>query len=156
MTIPVRGVTAPDAALRRPVLVRVAWLLAGSGVLALLVVASVAFGNRVVSFDEVVAGLLGGTDGVGEAAVVARLPRTVLAILVGAALALAGTAFQAVTRNPLADPGILGVTSGASLAVVDTDSLDIVKRLEMPAEIWDVTVMPAKQAGQPPSERQTQ
>lgn len=119
MTIPVPSATTPDAAtLRRPVVVRLAWLLAGSGVLALLVVASVAFGNRVVSFDEVIAGLLGSTDGVGQAAVVARMPRTVLAILVGAALAMAGTAFQAVTRNPLADPGILGVTSGASLAVV--------------------------------------
>ncbi|MGV3713625.1 FecCD family ABC transporter permease [Pseudolysinimonas sp.] len=119
MTIPVPSATTPDAAtLRRPVVVRLACLLAGSGVLALLVVASVAFGNRVVSFDEVIAGLLGSTDGVGQAAVVARMPRTVLAILVGAALAMAGTAFQAVTRNPLADPGILGVTSGASLAVV--------------------------------------
>jgi iron complex transport system permease protein len=118
VTSPVASRTTPDAALRRPALVRVAWLLAGSGLLALLVVGSVAFGNRVVSFDEVLAGLAGGTAGVGEAAVVTRLPRTVLAILVGAALAMAGTAFQAVTRNPLADPGILGVTSGASLAVV--------------------------------------
>ena len=118
MTSPLTTTTAPDVALRRPVLVRLAWLLAGAGVLALLVVASVAFGNRAVSLDEVIAGLLGGTDGVGQAAVVARMPRTVLAILVGAALAMAGTAFQAVTRNPLADPGILGVTSGASLAVV--------------------------------------
>lgn len=110
--------TTPDAALRRPALVRLAWLLAGAGVLVLLVVASVAFGNRVVSFDEVVAGLLGQSDGVGSAAVVSRIPRTVLALLVGAALALAGATFQAVTRNPLADPGILGVSAGASLAVV--------------------------------------
>ncbi len=111
--------TTPDTApVRRPAVVRLAWLLAGAGVLAVLVVASVAFGNRVVSLDEVIAGLGGSTDGVGQAAVVARLPRTVLALLVGAALALAGTTFQAVTRNPLADPGILGVTAGASLAVV--------------------------------------
>lgn len=46
------------------------------------------------------------------------MPRTVLAMLVGAALALSGCAMQAVTRNPLADPAILGVTPGASLAVV--------------------------------------
>ncbi len=120
MTSPVTTATSPDAGeiLRHPALVRLAWLLAGSGVLLLLVVASVAFGNRIVSFDDVIAGLAGGTDGVDQAAVVARLPRTVLAILVGAALALAGATFQAVTRNPLADPGILGVSSGASLAVV--------------------------------------
>lgn len=118
MTSALAPATTPDAALRRPVVVRLAWLLAGSGVLAVLVVASVAFGNREVSLDEVIAGLLGGTDGVGQAAVVSRLPRTVLAVLVGAALAMAGAAFQAVTRNPIADPGILGITAGASLAVV--------------------------------------
>jgi iron complex transport system permease protein len=95
-----------------------AWLLAGTGVLAALCVASVAFGNRVLTVDELLAGLGGSTDGIGPAAVIGRLPRTVLAILVGAALAMAGTTFQAVTRNPLADPGIIGVTSGASLAVV--------------------------------------
>ena len=72
----------------------------------------------ILSLDDLLAGLAGSTDGIGPAAVAARLPRTVLAVLVGAALAMAGTTFQAVTRNPLADPGILGVTSGASLAVV--------------------------------------
>ncbi len=46
------------------------------------------------------------------------MPRTVLAMVVGAALGLAGAVMQGVTRNPLADPGILGVTTGASLAVV--------------------------------------
>lgn len=119
MSVSAPPATTPDAAtLRRPALVRLAWLAAGAGVLAVLVVASVAFGNRVVTFDELLAGLGGSTEGVGPAAVVARVPRTVLAILVGAALAMAGTTFQAVTRNPLADPGILGVTAGASLAVV--------------------------------------
>ncbi|GAA1680543.1 iron ABC transporter permease [Citricoccus zhacaiensis] len=47
-----------------------------------------------------------------------RVPRTVLILLAGAALGVAGGLMQAVTRNPLADPGILGVTAGASLAVV--------------------------------------
>ncbi len=46
-----------------------------------------------------------------------RIPRTQLAVLVGAALGLAGVLIQAVTRNPLADPGILGVNAGAYLAV---------------------------------------
>lgn len=48
----------------------------------------------------------------------ARLPRTVLGLLVGGALGLAGAAMQGVARNPLADPGILGVNAGAALAVV--------------------------------------
>lgn len=47
-----------------------------------------------------------------------RLPRTVLAVLVGAALGLAGTVMQAVARNPLADPGVLGINAGASFLVV--------------------------------------
>lgn len=46
-----------------------------------------------------------------------RIPRTILAILVGMALGLAGTIMQAITRNPLAEPGLLGVNSGAAAAV---------------------------------------
>ena len=47
-----------------------------------------------------------------------RLPRTLIGLLVGIALGLAGTAAQGLTRNPIADPGILGVSFGASLFVV--------------------------------------
>ncbi len=47
-----------------------------------------------------------------------RVPRAMLAILVGAALALSGALVQTLTRNPLAEPGLLGVTAGASFAVV--------------------------------------
>jgi iron complex transport system permease protein len=90
----------------------------GLGVLALLFVLSLAFGTRAVSVSEVFAALGGDVSGISEAAVAARVPRTVLAILVGSALALSGTTMQAVTRNPLADPGILGVSSGAAVAVV--------------------------------------
>lgn len=111
--------SVPDAAsLRRPVAVRLAWFAVACGVLAALCVASVAFGVREVSVGDIMAGLSGGVDGVAQAAVVARVPRTVLALLVGAALALSGATMQAVTRNPLADPGILGVSGGAALAVV--------------------------------------
>lgn len=95
-----------------------AWLGAGVAVLALLCVASAAFGVREVALSDVLAALRGDSSDVARAAVVARLPRTALAILVGAALALSGAAMQAVTRNPLADPGILGVSNGAALAVV--------------------------------------
>lgn len=97
---------------------RLAWLAVALVVLAVLCVASVAFGVRAVSIGDIVAGLDGDTSGVAQAAVVARIPRTVLAILVGAGLALSGATMQAVTRNPLADPGILGVSGGAALAVV--------------------------------------
>ncbi|MGS0561737.1 FecCD family ABC transporter permease [Microbacterium aurugineum] len=110
---------APGAAdLRRPVLARTLWLLLGVVVLLVLSVMSIAFGVRAVSFDDIVAALTGHTDTIAEAAIVKRIPRTVLALLVGAALALSGATMQAVTRNPIADPGILGVSNGASLAVV--------------------------------------
>ncbi len=109
----------PDTALlRRPAAVRVGWLGAATAALVVLCAASIAFGAREVSPAELVSALTGSTDGVGQAAVVARVPRTLLAVLVGAALALSGATMQAVTRNPLADPGILGVSGGAALAVV--------------------------------------
>jgi iron complex transport system permease protein len=109
----------PDAAaLRSPATVRLGWLAVAVIALGLLCVASVAFGAREVSLGEIIAGLGGDVRGVSEAAVVARIPRTVLALLVGAALGLAGASMQAVTRNPLADPGILGVSGGAAVAVV--------------------------------------
>ena len=119
MTLTRTRTPLPDAApLRRPAAVRLAWLLGAGLVLCVLCVLSVAFGAREVTFTEIVAGLGGDVRGVGEAAVVARVPRTVLAVLVGAALGLSGAGMQAVTRNPLADPGILGVSGGAALAVV--------------------------------------
>ncbi len=119
MTVTQTRPPLPDtASLRRPAAVRLAWFARAGVVLAALCVASVAFGVREVSIGEILAGLSGDTSGVAEAAVVARLPRTVLAMLVGAALALAGASLQAVTRNPLADPAILGISGGAALVVV--------------------------------------
>lgn len=110
---------APGAAnLRRPVLVRTAWLLAGLGVVLVLSVLSISFGVRAVSFDDILAALSGHDETLSQAAIVKRIPRTILALLVGAALALAGATMQAVTRNPIGDPGILGIANGASLAVV--------------------------------------
>ena len=53
-----------------------------------------------------------------EVVVAARVPRTLTAILVGAALAVAGAGLQGATRNPLGDPGLLGLTAGAALGVV--------------------------------------
>jgi iron complex transport system permease protein len=98
--------------------VRTLWLLAALAVLGLVMIASVAFGSRIVGWSDIVAGVQGHDDNLGQAAVVKRIPRTLLAVLAGAALGLAGAVMQGVTRNPLADPGILGVNMGASLAVV--------------------------------------
>lgn len=109
---------APDAAPRRPAGVRTLWLLAALLVLAAVMVASLAYGSRDVPWADVQAAI-GGADGtLGEAAAAKRIPRTLLAVVIGAALALSGAVMQGVTRNPLADPGILGVNMGASLAVV--------------------------------------
>ncbi|MFE9199771.1 FecCD family ABC transporter permease [Streptomyces albidoflavus] len=109
---------APDAAPRRPAGVRTLWLLAALLVLAAVMVASLAYGSRDVPWADVQAAI-GGADGtLGEAAAAKRIPRTLLAVVTGAALALSGAVMQGVTRNPLADPGILGVNTGASLAVV--------------------------------------
>ncbi|MEU7616365.1 iron ABC transporter permease [Micromonospora rifamycinica] len=102
---------------RRPARTRLAWLLAVLAALVLALVASVAFGSRIVGWADITAALGGTDDTLDQAAVVKRLPRTVLAALVGAALALSGTVMQGVTRNPLADPGILGVNMGAMLAI---------------------------------------
>ncbi|HET8994930.1 MAG TPA: iron ABC transporter permease [Rhodococcus sp. (in: high G+C Gram-positive bacteria)] len=88
------------------------------GVLVLLVIASVTIGSRDVEWADIIAALGGSTDNIGQGAIAKRIPRTVLALLVGAALGLAGAVMQGITRNPLADPGILGVNMGASLAVV--------------------------------------
>ncbi|MGV0109422.1 FecCD family ABC transporter permease [Arthrobacter sp. CP30] len=111
------AVAAPATArgLRR---LRPLWLVIALAVLGVVAFASVGIGSRDVSLADVIAALGGSTDGFNEAAVAKRIPRTLLAVLAGAALGLSGAVMQGVTRNPLADPGILGVNTGASLAVV--------------------------------------
>ena len=88
-------------------------------VVAVLAILSLFVGTRGLDPAQVVAVLTGGGDAESRAIVLGqRLPRTVIGLLGGAALALAGAVIQAHTRNPLADPGLLGVTSGSSLAAV--------------------------------------
>lgn len=100
---------------------RTVLVLAGLAVaLMLAIIAGVAFGAVPISPGEVVSAIahaLGGGERTLADAVVLdlRLPRVLLAALVGAALALAGVLYQALFRNPLADPYILGVSSGAGL-----------------------------------------
>jgi iron complex transport system permease protein len=117
-TLSVDHASTPTATSRRSASTRATWVLGGLVLLVLAGVASVAFGVRSVGLDEIVGGVLGSTDTIGEAAVAKRVPRTALAMIVGAALAVSGAVMQGVTRNPLADPGILGVTTGAALFVV--------------------------------------
>lgn len=98
---------------------RAGFLAAAVLVLLLACLASVAFGARPVSFGTVLDALTSFDPANGDHAVVqSRIPRTVLGLLAGGALGLAGAAMQGVARNPLADPGILGVNAGAAFFVV--------------------------------------
>ncbi|RMC34405.1 FecCD family ABC transporter permease [Paracoccus alkanivorans] len=97
---------------------RAAILLILVAAVAILCLMSVATGTREVGWSDLLAALQGHNDDVGQAAVAMRIPRTLLAAMAGAALGLAGAIMQGVTRNPLADPGILGVNNGAAMAVV--------------------------------------
>ena len=106
------------AATRHAAASRSTWLLAALVAVGLAALASVALGVRIVGWGDVVDGLSGNDRSVDAAAVVKRIPRTLLALCVGAALGIAGTVMQGVTRNPLAEPTLLGITPGASLAVV--------------------------------------
>ncbi len=89
-------------------------------VIVALCLASVVFGARDIALGDVIAALRGHDDTIAQTAVNRRIPRTLLALVVGASLGLSGAVMQGITRNPLADPGLLGVTAGASLAVVAT------------------------------------
>lgn len=107
--------SVPASTQKRAVVLLV--LLVAFGAAAVL---SFAVGARAISFNTVLAYLTGSENlGQTDAAVLSqRLVRTLWAAMVGAALALAGAGMQGVTRNPLGDPGILGVNAGASFAVV--------------------------------------
>lgn len=87
-------------------------------VLVLVALTSIAIGAKVLSPEQVWHGLFHYTGTYGDVVVDERLSRTVLGLLAGAALGLSGAVLQALTRNPLADPGLLGINAGASAAVV--------------------------------------
>ncbi|WP_243742609.1 FecCD family ABC transporter permease [Actinorugispora endophytica] len=98
---------------------RAVGLLLALGLLALLALLSVAVGAASIPVGTVWDALWR-FDGSYDHTVVMelRVPRTVLGVAVGAALGLAGALMQALVRNPLADPGLLGVNMGATAAVV--------------------------------------
>ena len=90
----------------------------------LLCLVSLAVGSQSLTLEELVSAFVPGERTVASIIVwQLRMPRTVLAAMVGAALAVAGVVMQGLTRNPLAEPGILGVNAGASLSVVLSMSL---------------------------------
>jgi iron complex transport system permease protein len=113
--------TAPVAPPRaRPATRLVAGLLALGLLLVALTFASVALGARDIGLRDVADAFLhfNGTATDDTVAVEVRVPRTLLGLLVGAALGLSGAILQGLTRNPLADPGIMGINAGATLGVV--------------------------------------
>ncbi len=100
-----------------------ATLIAGSGLLLVLLTLSLATGAGVYGADAVFGYLLGQPDYLADdklamAVDTLRLPRTLAALVVGASLAIAASLLQSATRNPLAEPGLLGVNAGAVLGLV--------------------------------------
>jgi len=93
-------------------------LLLFLALLLLGVIASILFGARSLSLQEVLGGLFSGGELYESSVVQKRIVRTVFALCCGAALGIAGALMQSVTRNPLADPAILGVNNGAAFFVV--------------------------------------
>ncbi|MGW2914941.1 FecCD family ABC transporter permease [Streptomyces asoensis] len=111
-----RAETAP--APPRRLALRSVGLLASAALLMLVALASIAVGAKELSVAQVLHGLFEDSGTYADVVVDERLSRTVLGLLVGAALGLSGAVLQALTRNPLADPGLLGINAGASAAVV--------------------------------------
>ncbi len=88
-------------------------------VLVIAAVASLLLGSNRISVDHVLAGLTHTGSSTDDAIVWgSRVPRTAIGAAVGAALGIAGLLMQGHTRNPLADPGLFGVSAGAGLAIV--------------------------------------
>lgn len=109
-------ITIARPAISRPLLV------AGLAIVALAVsmIFILSQGSLFSSLSELPSALFGDSETSNEAFVVQdlRLPRALMGLLVGAALGIAGTIMQAITRNPLGDPSLTGVTSGAAASVV--------------------------------------
>lgn len=92
--------------------------LAGLVILAALCVASLAIGSASIPLADLWRAATDPQDPITQATLLGlRVPRTVLGVVVGVALGVSGALMQALARNPLADPGVLGVNAGAGLAV---------------------------------------
>ena len=87
--------------------------------LSIMAIFSISLGAKSIAFTKVIDVLLGNDpDSLDAAIILQRIPRTVFGILAGGALGISGALMQSITRNPIADPSILGVNTGASLFVV--------------------------------------
>ena len=112
-------VLGPRSGLLRGGWSRTFGLVAATVLLMVVTVGSVMIGTFSVSFADVTAAVSGIPDSDVERVVRhIRIPRTVTGLLAGIALGVAGVVMQGLTRNPLAEPGLLGINSGAALAVV--------------------------------------
>ncbi|MGE3621731.1 MAG: FecCD family ABC transporter permease [Acidimicrobiia bacterium] len=103
----------------RPGAVKATAVVAVVALLGLAILLSLSFGSRDIPLGDTWRLLLH-RDASADSTVLhdLRVPRTLLGVLVGLALGVAGSLMQSLTRNPLADPGILGINAGASFAVV--------------------------------------
>lgn len=93
-------------------------VVVGSLAVAAAALLSLMVGAESLSPAEVLRSLFGEAGARVDPLVDSRIDRTVMGIIAGASIAVSGAVMQGVTRNPLADPGILGVNSGAALAVI--------------------------------------
>jgi iron complex transport system permease protein len=91
------------------------WIVGSLAALVLAIALATSVGAAAIPLAELLAALTSADHPAHRILWTIRLPRIVAGALVGAALATAGTLMQAVVRNPLADPGLLGVTAGAGL-----------------------------------------
>ncbi len=111
-----------SSALRLTRSFRFSWLglLLGTLLLLLTMLASVGLGAANIAPADVWQALVSFEDTMVDHLIIRtlRIPRAVIAVIVGAALAVAGAITQGLTRNPLGDPGILGINAGAAFAVV--------------------------------------
>ncbi|PSB09506.1 iron ABC transporter permease [Pleurocapsa sp. CCALA 161] len=100
-------------------LLLIAGLILGISILGLSLIASITWGAADIVFNDIYQAFTA-FDGSTNHLIIrtVRLPRSLIAMLVGASLAVAGAIMQGLTRNPLASPGILGVNAGAAFAVV--------------------------------------
>ena len=98
---------------------KIIYILVSIVALATIVLYSMKTGSIEISFNELITGLIK-NDNNGNIGIIkdVRLPRVLCAVLIGASLGVAGTLLQAVMKNPLADPGITGISSGASLVAI--------------------------------------
>ncbi|GAA0449878.1 iron ABC transporter permease [Streptomyces sp. NPDC046215] len=122
---------APISTPRAPLVRRrIGWTAAAVVALLVAVLLSLAVGARPTPPAQVLDALLhGGSSNAAAVVRDMRLPRTLVGLMVGAALALAGTVLQGLTRNPIGDPGILGISHGAAVGIVAAITLAGVQSL---------------------------